>query len=75
MTSLPIVLFTFFLGYDVIVASDAVGMGLNLNIKRVIFSTVEKFDGHTFRTLDVAEIKQIAGITKKGRRKKERDLS
>lgn len=31
-------------GYDIMVASDAVGMGLNLNIKRVIFSALEKFD-------------------------------
>ncbi len=32
-------------GYDVLVASDAIGMGLNLNIKRVIFSSLTKFDG------------------------------
>ena len=31
-------------GYDVLVASDAVGMGLNLNIRRVIVDTITKFD-------------------------------
>ena len=34
-----------FLGYDVLVASDAVGMGLNLNIRRVILDSVKKFNG------------------------------
>lgn len=44
-----------------LVASDAIGMGLNLGIKRVIFSTLNKFDGNEVRQLDVSEIKQIAG--------------
>jgi ATP-dependent RNA helicase SUPV3L1/SUV3 len=48
-------------GYDVLVASDAIGMGLNLSIKRIIFSTVEKFDGRRRRRLLSAELKQIAG--------------
>ncbi|GAI30586.1 unnamed protein product, partial [marine sediment metagenome] len=30
---------------DVLVATDAIGMGLNLPIRRVLFSTLEKFDG------------------------------
>lgn len=47
--------------FDVLVASDAVGMGLNLNIRRIIFSTLEKFDGVEMRNLNVPEIKQIAG--------------
>ncbi|KAG0547627.1 hypothetical protein BDA96_01G096500 [Sorghum bicolor] len=46
---------------DVLVASDAIGMGLNLNISRIIFSTMMKFDGFCNRELTVAEIKQIAG--------------
>jgi ATP-dependent RNA helicase SUPV3L1/SUV3 len=46
---------------NVLVASDAIGMGLNLNISRIIFSTLEKFDGICNRELTVAEIKQIAG--------------
>jgi len=47
--------------YDFLVASDAVGMGLNLAIKRVIFEASNKFDGATRRTLSVADIKQIGG--------------
>ncbi|XP_031473792.1 ATP-dependent RNA helicase SUV3, mitochondrial [Nymphaea colorata] len=47
--------------FDVLVASDAVGMGLNLNISRIIFSTLKKFDGSEMRKLTVSEIKQIAG--------------
>ncbi|KAJ7980004.1 ATP-dependent RNA helicase mitochondrial-like [Quillaja saponaria] len=46
---------------DVLVASDAIGMGLNLNISRIIFSTMKKFDGVETRDLTVSEIKQIAG--------------
>ncbi|KAL2349464.1 hypothetical protein Fmac_003464 [Flemingia macrophylla] len=47
--------------FDVLVASDAIGMGLNLNISRIIFSTMKKFDGFGMRELTVPEIKQIAG--------------
>jgi len=47
--------------YDYLVASDAIGMGLNLSIKRIIFESSTKYDGQTRRTLDVADIKQIAG--------------
>jgi len=47
--------------YDFLVASDAVGMGLNLAIKRVIFEASNKFDGAARRTLSVADIKQIGG--------------
>ncbi|CAH8276649.1 unnamed protein product [Arabidopsis lyrata] len=47
--------------FDVLVASDAIGMGLNLNISRIIFSTLQKFDGSETRDLTVSEIKQIAG--------------
>jgi hypothetical protein len=45
----------------VLVASDAIGMGLNLNISRVVFSTLHKFDGYKRRLLTDSEIKQIAG--------------
>ncbi|KAI6103737.1 P-loop containing nucleoside triphosphate hydrolase protein [Pisolithus croceorrhizus] len=48
-------------GYDVIVASDAIGMGLNLKIKRVVFEVLTKFDGYVERPLSVSQIKQIAG--------------
>ena len=47
--------------YDYLVASDAVGMGLNLSIKRIIFESTSKYDGADFRTLPISEIKQIAG--------------
>ncbi|CAB78521.1 RNA helicase like protein [Arabidopsis thaliana] len=47
--------------FDVLVASDAIGMGLNLNISRIIFSTLQKYDGSETRDLTVSEIKQIAG--------------
>lgn len=48
--------------FDALVASDAIGMGLNLNISRIIFSTMQKFDGVEMRDLTVSEVKQIAGI-------------
>ncbi|KAL2023069.1 hypothetical protein VTK56DRAFT_3979 [Thermocarpiscus australiensis] len=47
--------------YDYLVASDAIGMGLNLEIKRVIFESSTKYDGVTHRKLGVPEIKQIGG--------------
>lgn len=47
--------------YGVLVASDAVGMGLNLSIGRVIFTSLEKFDGERQRSLTSAEAKQVAG--------------
>lgn len=43
-------------------ASDAVGMGLNLAIRRVIFTTLRKFDGTQERQLTTAEIKQVGGL-------------
>jgi len=48
-------------GYDVLIASDAIGMGLNLNIKRVVFTTMRKFDGNDLRALEPPETRQIAG--------------
>ncbi|KAE9371552.1 hypothetical protein N431DRAFT_410404 [Stipitochalara longipes BDJ] len=47
--------------YDFLVASDAVGMGLNLSIKRIIFEATSKHDGIGFRLIRTSEIKQIAG--------------
>ena len=46
---------------EVLVATDAIGMGLNLPIRRVLFSTLTKFDGVADRTLDESEVHQIAG--------------
>jgi ATP-dependent RNA helicase SUPV3L1/SUV3 len=47
--------------YDFIVASDAIGMGLNLEIRRVILDAVNKYDGIRDRPLTYPEIKQIGG--------------
>jgi len=44
-----------------LVATDAIGMGLNLPIKKIIFTDTSKFDGENFRPLGVQEVKQIAG--------------
>ena len=46
---------------DYLVATDAIGMGLNLNIDHVAFSSIEKFDGKFKRNLQPIEIGQIAG--------------
>ncbi|CCU99449.1 unnamed protein product [Malassezia sympodialis ATCC 42132] len=46
---------------DVMVASDAIGMGLNLKIKRVIFDTLSKWNGTERVPLSLSQIKQIAG--------------
>lgn len=48
-------------GYNVLSASDAVGMGLNLAIRRVVFTSLRKFDGTQERQLTTAEIKQVQG--------------
>ena len=45
----------------ILVATDAIGMGLNLPIRRVLFSTLEKFDGEADRPLEASEVHQIAG--------------
>lgn len=46
---------------DILVATDAIGMGLNLPIRRVIFSNIYKFDGVASRPLNATEVRQIAG--------------
>lgn len=46
---------------DVLVSTDVIGMGLNLPIKRLIFETMDKFDGVNNRSLTKDEFKQIAG--------------
>lgn len=46
---------------NIVVATDAIGLGISLPIKRVIFAETEKFDGRTFRTINTAEINQIGG--------------
>ncbi|PZN16251.1 MAG: helicase [Proteobacteria bacterium] len=46
---------------DFLVATDAIGMGLNLTVDHVAFASIRKFDGQTFRDLTPAELAQIAG--------------
>jgi ATP-dependent RNA helicase SUPV3L1/SUV3 len=46
---------------DYLVATDAIGMGLNLNVNHVAFAADRKFDGYQFRKLNPAELAQIAG--------------
>ncbi len=45
----------------VVVATDAIGMGLNLPVHRIVFLQADKYDGVSRRPLLVSEIKQIAG--------------
>src|SRR5690242_11398173 len=46
---------------DYLVATDAIGMGLNLDVNHVAFASDRKFDGYQFRKLNPAELAQIAG--------------
>ncbi|MGI4731890.1 MAG: helicase-related protein [Janthinobacterium lividum] len=46
---------------DYLVATDAIGMGLNMDVAHVAFASLHKFDGHRQRRLTVAEMAQIAG--------------
>lgn len=46
---------------EILVATDAIGMGLNLPIRRIIFSHIHKFDGVASRMLNMTEVRQIAG--------------
>ena len=46
---------------DYLVATDAVGMGINMDLDNVYFSNLKKFDGKKLRNLNISEIGQIAG--------------
>ncbi len=46
---------------DYLVATDAIGMGLNLDVSHVAFAGLSKYDGHRQRRLTTAEMAQIAG--------------
>jgi ATP-dependent RNA helicase SUPV3L1/SUV3 len=46
---------------DYLVATDAIGMGLNLDVDHVAFASDRKFDGYQFRRLNPAELAQVAG--------------
>src|ERR1700720_1989144 len=47
--------------FDYLIATDAIGMGLNLDVDHVAFASDRKFDGYQFRNLNPAELAQIAG--------------
>ena len=46
---------------DYLVATDAIGMGLNMDIDQIYFSNLKKFDGKKTRRLNLVEMSQIAG--------------
>tara|TARA_B100001559_G_scaffold295226_1_gene277441 strand:- start:1465 stop:3930 length:2466 start_codon:yes stop_codon:yes gene_type:complete len=46
---------------DYLIATDAIGMGLNMDINEIYFSNLKKFDGKKTRRLNLIEISQIAG--------------
>jgi ATP-dependent RNA helicase SUPV3L1/SUV3 len=46
---------------DFLVATDAIGMGINMDLENVYFSNIKKFDGKKLRRLKLSEIGQIAG--------------
>ena len=46
---------------NVLVTTDAIGMGVNLPIRRIIFMSIRKFDGEEVRELTSQEIKQVGG--------------
>ena len=46
---------------DFLVATDAIGMGINMDLNHVYFSNLKKFDGRKLRKLNLSEIGQIAG--------------
>lgn len=46
---------------SILISTDAIGMGVNLPIRRIIFLSMRKFDGNEIRELTSQEVKQIAG--------------
>ncbi len=46
---------------DFLVATDAIGMGINMDLDNIYFSNLKKFDGKKLRRLKLSEISQIAG--------------
>ena len=53
---------------DFLVATDAIGMGLNMDVDHVAFARLSKFDGHRPRRLTASEVAQIAGRAGRGMR-------
>lgn len=46
---------------QILISTDAIGMGVNLPIRRIVFTDIKKFDGEEVRFLSSQEVKQIAG--------------
>jgi ATP-dependent RNA helicase SUPV3L1/SUV3 len=46
---------------DFLVATDAIGMGINMDLENIFFSNIKKFDGRKLRRLNMSEVGQIAG--------------
>lgn len=46
---------------NILITTDAIGMGVNLPIRRIVFMDIRKFDGNDMRYLTSQEIKQIGG--------------
>ncbi|CDJ33316.1 uncharacterized protein EMH_0081770 [Eimeria mitis] len=46
--------------YSVLIATDAIGLGVNLSIRRIIFTTTFKYDGTSLRRLEASEVRQLA---------------
>ncbi|MEA4894140.1 MAG: DEAD/DEAH box helicase [Oscillospiraceae bacterium] len=46
---------------QILISTDAIGLGVNLPIRRIVFTEIKKFDGEEFRYLTSQETKQIAG--------------
>jgi ATP-dependent RNA helicase SUPV3L1/SUV3 len=46
---------------DFLVATDAIGMGINMDLENIFFSNLKKFDGKKLRRLNISEVGQIAG--------------
>ena len=53
---------------DFLVATDAIGMGLNMDVDHVAFASLSKFDGHRPRRLSAPEVAQIGGRAGRGMR-------
>jgi len=54
---------------DFLVATDAIGMGINMDLDNVYFSSLKKFDGRKLRKLNLSEIGQIAGRAGRAQKK------
>ena len=47
---------------DYLVATDAIGMGINMDLEHIYFSNLKKFDGKKLRRLNLSELGQISRL-------------